>query len=426
MIRKEKIGVIKLEPVFNFVEMFEQSIGIKEPWKVDRAEFHDSDRTVHVYIKANKTVKYACPVCGKLSKRYDDEDEERVWRHADVMMYPCYIHCRRPRVNCPDHGVHVVDAPWARRGCRQTLLFEGYAMMLVGNMTLNEARKLLRISRTALEHIVGYWVEKAVAEEDLSAVKQLSIDETSFKRGQSYVTIVGDPFRRRVIGVEEGRDIEAVEKFSEDFMARGGDCLNVSHVSMDISKAYKSGCEICFPNARVVYDRFHIKKMMLGGLDEVRREEQGRKFSKSRKAGRKLLMIPEKRMSEQQKQAQALLCQEYPRTGRAFRMVQQLDDLYRCYNKKEAEVVFDKLTSWMMHSRLEPMKKVAKSLRRHKEAILEYFINRITNAFAEALNSLIQTAKRKARGFRTYKGYRTMIFLVVGKLQLSYPYPFRY
>lgn len=418
--------MIKLEPIFNFAGMFEQSIGIKEPWKVDRAEFQDRDRTVHVYIKANKTVKYACPECGKLSKRYDDEEDERVWRHADVMLYPCYIHCRRPRVKCLEHGIHVVDAPWARRGGRQTLLFEGYAMMVVENMTLNEARKILRISRTALQHIVEYWVGKAVAEEDLSAVTQLSIDETSFKRGQSYVTIVGDPPRRRVIGVEEGRNTEAVEKFSEDFMARGGDCHKVTHVSMDISKAYKNGCEICFPKAQVVYDRFHIKKMMLEGMDEVRREEQGRKFAKSRRAGRKLLMIPQHRMSEQQQQAQAKLCQEYPKTGRAFRMVQQLDDLYRCQSRHEAEDMLKKLTSWMMHSRLDPMKKVAKSLRRHKEAILEYFLNRITNAFAEALNSLIQAAKRKARGFRTYRGYRTMIFLVVGKLHLSYPYPFRY
>ena len=273
-------------------------------------------------------------------------------------------------------------------------------------------------------HIVSYWVEKAVAEEDLSEIEQLSIDETSFKRGQSYVTVIGDPPRRRVIGVEEGRDIDAVERFSLDFMARGGECNKIAHVSMDMSATYQKACDLCFPKAKVIFDHFHVKKLVLEGMDEVRRQEQGRKAALSKKAGRKLLMIPATRMTEQQEAAKEALCREYPKTGRAFRMVQQLDDLYRCQTLNEAKSVFRKLNSWMMHSRLEPMKKVARSLRKNQLEILEYFTNRLTNAFAEGMNSLIQAAKRKARGFHTFKGYRTMIFLAVGKLHLAYPHPF--
>lgn len=412
------------EPVFNFVEMFERSIGLKDPWKVKRAEFDPRDKAVHVYVEAQKTSKYPCPICGKLSERYDDEEDERAWRHADVVMYPCYIHCRRPRVNCSEHGIHVVDTPWARNGARQTLLFEGYAMMLAETMTLNEARKVLRISRTSLMHIVNFWVEKAVKETDLKEIEQLSLDETSFKRGQSYVTVIGDPMHKRVIGVEEGRDIDAVERFSLDFIARKGDCNKITHVSMDMSATYQKACELCFPNAKTVFDHFHVKKLVLDGMDEVRREEQGRKHSRSRSSGRKLLMIPEKRMTEDQYSVMQALCHEYPKTGRAFQMVQQFDDLYRCQTMSAAESVLKKLTSWMMHSRLSPMKKVAKSLRNNKTEILEYFKHQLTNAFAEGMNSLIQAAKRKARGFRTFYGYRTMIFLAVGRLHLSYPYPF--
>lgn len=413
-----------MEPVFNFVDMFESSIGLKEPWKVVRAEFDQRDRAVHVYIEARKAALYPCPECGKASKRYDDEDEERVWRHADVVMYPCYIHCRRPRVKCQEHGIHVVDAPWARKDSRNTFLFEGYAMMLAETMSLNEARRILRISRTALMHIVNYWVEKAVSEEDLSGVNQLSIDETSFKRGHSYVTVVGDPELRRVIGVEEGRDIDAVERFSLDFESKGGDCNRVNNVSMDMSKAYKSACTMCFPKAKVVFDHFHVKKLILDGMDTVRKEEQGKQIAHSKTAGKKLLMIPEKRMTEQQEAVKEVLCKTYPKTGRAFRMVQQFDDIYRCQTPEEAQSALKKLTSWMMHSKLEPMKNVAKSFRKNKTEILEYFKNRLTNAFAEGMNSMIQTAKRKARGLRTFESYRTMIFLVVGKLRLSYPQPF--
>lgn len=413
-----------MESVFNFIEMFEKSIGLQAPWEVSKAEFNERDKVVHVYVTARKTAQYPCPECGKLCPRYDDEEEERMWRHADVVMYPCYIHSRRPRIQCPEHGIRVVDAPWARRNARQTYLFEGYAMLLAESMSMNEARKILRISRTALMHIVKYWVEKAVAETDLSQVKQLSIDETSFKRGQSYVTVVGDPENHRVIGVEDGRDTEAVERFSLDFIARKGDCNEITHVSMDMSKTYRSATEICFPNAKVVFDHFHVKKLVLEGMDEVRREEQGKQFARSKKAGRKLLMIPETKMTEQQMLATMNLCKTYPKTGRAFRMVQLFDDLYRCHSKREAESVLKSLTSWMMHSKLEPMKRVAKSLRNNQVEILEYFVHRLTNAFAEGMNSLIQTAKRKARGFRTFAGYRVMIFLAVGRLHLSYPRPF--
>lgn len=291
-------------------------------------------------------------------------------------------------------------------------------------MSLNEACRVLRMSRTALLHIVNHWVEKAVKAESMSEVRQISLDETSFKRGQSYVTVVGEPCRHRVIGVEEGRDMDAVERFSLDFEKRGGDCTAVSDVSMDMSKVYRKAVDLCFPQARVVYDHFHVKKLVLDAMDQVRQEEQGKKYAKNRQAGRKLLMIPERRMSEEQKASKQALCQEYPKTGRAFQMVQQLDDLYFCQQKAEAESVMNRLTSWMMHSRLNPMKAAACSLRRNKEEILAYFIHRSSNAFAEGMNSLIQTAKRKARGFRTFLGFRTMIFLAVGKLQLSYPRPF--
>ena len=129
-------------------------------------------------------------------------------------------------------------------------------------------------------------------------------------------------------------------------------------------------------------------------------------------------------MTDQQLEAKSSLCEEYPRTGRAFRMVQAFDDVYRSATMEEARSVLKRVTSWMMHSGLEPMKKVARSLRKNLQDILEYFRNRLTNAFAEGMNSLIQAAKRKARGFRTYAGYRIMIFLVVGRLHLSYPHPF--
>ena len=115
----------------DFEEMFAQSIGIAEPWRIEGAEFSEEERAVHIYVTARKTSKYACPVCGEESPRYDD-DEERVWQHGDVVFFPCYVHCRRPRVRCGRcERIHVVTPPWGRERSRYTLLFEAYAMLLV-------------------------------------------------------------------------------------------------------------------------------------------------------------------------------------------------------------------------------------------------------------------------------------------------------
>ncbi|MEG0996787.1 MAG: helix-turn-helix domain-containing protein, partial [Clostridia bacterium] len=155
-------GVISMVEFHNFAEMFAKSIEITEPWRIEKASFDESAKQVHVYVSAKKTAKYACPICGELCERYDDEEEERVWQHGDVVYFPCFIHCKRPRVKCKKDGFRVVDAPWARRGSRFTLLFESYAMLLLEAMTVNEARKLLRISHTALTHIMTYWVNRGI------------------------------------------------------------------------------------------------------------------------------------------------------------------------------------------------------------------------------------------------------------------------
>ena len=257
---------------FNYEEMFAQSIGLQEPWRVERVEY--------------------------------DEEEERIWRHGDVCFFPCYVHCRRPRIKC-GNKYHVVTAPWARKGSRYTLLFESYAMLLMRSMPVEHARKLLCVSHTAMRRILKYWVGKAV--------------------------------------------------------------------------------------------------------------------SNKRNAGKKLLMIPEERQNEQQREAVALLSKKYPKTGRAFRMVQGLDEMYRCNHPSEAEKIFNRLTSWLKRSRLEPMKKVADTLRKHKKSILGYFFARVTNAVAEGINSIIQSAKRRARGYRTLESYKCMIYLVAGKFSLDCP-----
>ena len=259
-------------------------------------------------------------------------------------------------------------------------------------------------------------MNKRVAADNLSEVSALCIDDTSFRRGQSYVTVIIDAVERRVIDVEEGRSAQQVWDFATKLERKSGESARITQVASDMSSAYLSGIRDCFPNAQVVIDRFHVSKLMRDAMDEVRREEQGRKASRSRKSGKKLLMIPEARMDGQQQEKLANLSKLYPKTGRAFRMVQALDEVYKCSNVAQASSLFDKLYTWLRRSRLEPMKRVALTLRQYKTEILAFYFHYLTNAIAEGINSIIQAGKRKARGFATFRGFATMIYLESAKL----------
>lgn len=408
----------------DFKNMVEKSLNLSEPWYVKGAEFQANEPAIHIYVEVAKRARIACPKCGGATKRYGYEPRERVWRHGDCMFYPTYIHCRRPKVLCPSCGVQQVNAPFERKDSRFTLMFEGYAMLIMASMPIAKAARALRCDEKSLTNILNYWVEKAVDERKLDDVKSLAIDETSFKKGHDYVTVIIDAAKRAMIDVEPGKDASTVRKFTDKLIKKGGSCSEIKSVTSDMSAAFLSAVEDEFPNAKHTIDKFHVKQLMLKSLDEVRKREQKESSEKqSLFRGRKLFMIPEKRLTDGQKSALQSLSKQYPKTGRAYRIVSSLDDFYACETVEDADTVFIGLYSWMRRSRLPEMKSAAATLLKHKDRIMNYFNNRLTNAICEGINSMIQSAKRAARGFHTFKGFAAKIFLVAGKLNLAVPCP---
>ena len=411
--------------VTNFTKMIAGSLGLKEPWYIKGAEFLEDKQEVHIYVGVREDAVIVCPHCGQATQRYGYEPNERVWRHGDCMFFPTYVHCRRPRVMCPHCGVQQINAPFERKNSRFTLLFEGYAMLIMADMPRAKAAQILRCNEKSLAEILAYWVNKAVEERSLNDVSSLAIDETSFHRGHSYVTLVLDAQRRRVIDVERGRDKDTVLSFAQKLEQHGGDRSNIKAVTSDMSKSYVPAIKEVFTNAIHVIDKFHVKQILINALDEVRKAEQ--KQTENKRAlflGRRLFMIPQSRLSEEQTEKLANLSQSYPQTGRAYRIVAALDTFYASSTVEEAETTFSNLYSWMRRCRLQPMKEAAQTLLRHKDKIIAYFQERITNAICEGINSMIQAAKRKARGFHTFESFAAMIYLIAGKLKLAVPRPF--
>lgn len=408
--------------VENFDKMLAGSLRLEAPWYIIGAEFNEEEPAIHIHVGIDKAAALCCPVCGAPTKRYGYEPKERTWRHADCLFYPCYVHCKRPRVLCDKCGTVQVNAPFERKNSRFTLLFEGYAMLLLQDVPRARASRLLRCDEKSLAAILTYWVHDAVNRMDLSDVYSIAMDETSFRRGHKYVTVAVDAVRRRVFDVEPGRDKTAVKNVGEKLERNGGNTKSVNSVTSDMSASYLSAVREVFPNAKQTIDKFHVKQVLLKALDAVRKDEQkesGRK--KELFLRRKLFMVSQGRMTDKQRTMVTELSKQYKKTGRAFRIVRSLDDFYASTSMVEAQERLDKLYSWMRRCRLKPMKDAALTLRNHSKEILNYFHTRLTNAICEGINAMIQAAKRKARGFHTFEGYAAMIYLVAGKLELATP-----
>ena len=413
--------------VEHFMDRVAGSLGLKESWYVESAKFDPEAERVDIHVGVREDAAIPCPACGGPTSRYGYEPQERVWRHGDCMFFQTYVHCKRPRVKCPTCGVEQINAPFERKNSRFTTYSEGYARVLMADMPRAKAAKLLRCDEKPMANILSYWVDKAVNARSLANLEKLALDETSFKRGPDYVTLVIDAVGRCVVDVEDGREKTTVAQFCGKLKARGGNAANITAVTSDMSKTCGPAIEENFPNAEHVIDKFHVKQVMTNALEAVRRD--GQKDAAGKKdlfRNRYLFMRPQGKLTGEEADRIAALSRRFPKTGKAFRIVACLDEFCASPNMAEAETSFKRLYSWMRRCRLRPMKDAAQTLLRHRPKILAYFRERLTNAICEGIDAMVQAAKRKARGYHTFEGYSAMIYLVAGKLNLATPNPFRH
>ena len=194
-----------------------------------------------IRIKADRGSEFPCLVCGRMCKAHDFQ--EKTWRHLNFFQHHCYITASVPRTNCPEHGVKMVKVPWAHKGTRFTMLFEQAAMVLVREMPVAAASRIMGINDKRLWRIVFHYVNKAMSRLDLSQVQGIGIDETSSGKGHRYVTIFIDLDRkdRPVLFVTEGKGRETIEAFKKYLESHNGKPENIARVVCDMFRAFISG-----------------------------------------------------------------------------------------------------------------------------------------------------------------------------------------
>src|SRR5712691_6371232 len=242
------------------LDLFTRALGLAAPWQVVGVDFDESERRLELRIDFPPGARFPCPESGEPSPVHDTA--ERTWRHLDFFQHQAYLVARVPRVRCPDGAVRTVEVPWARPGSGFTLLFEALVMTLAAEMPVRAMAKLVAEHDTRLWRVIHHYVDAAWAAEDWSGLTRIGLDETSFRRGQDYVSVFADLDRRRVVYAIEGRDAPVVAGFAAELHAHGGDPEQVAEVLKDMSAAYREGVAEHLPEAEITFDRFHLAKLM--------------------------------------------------------------------------------------------------------------------------------------------------------------------
>jgi transposase len=400
--------------------LFGVALGINPPWEVVGIEFSKEAKRLDIKIDFKRGANFDCPVCGSPAPAYDTT--EKTWRHLNFFQYEAYLTARVPRVKCPNTGCGVkqVQVPWARAGSGFTLLFEALVMFLVREMPVKVVAALLGEHDTRIWRVLDYYVQRARAQADYSEVERVGIDETSARRGQDYISLFFDLDQRRLLFGTGGKDHETVKAFTEDLKAHGGMPEDVTAACIDMSKAFIKGIREALPNAEITFDPFHLIQHMNDALGKVRAEE-ARLFPELLHGSRYAFLKNPENLTEKQDEILTKLSRYRLKTAKAYLIKLALQDVYFAPTREDAVALLKSWYNWAIRCQIEQVKKVARTVKDHWNGILAWFDSKLSNGFLEAVNGLIQAAKRRARGYRSTKNLINMAYLIAGKLDFRLP-----
>jgi transposase len=400
-------------------ELLQKALGLAPPWQVSAAEFDPDQKRLDIRLDFPKGSTFTCPTCGQVGlKAYDTI--EKTWRHLNFFQHEAHLTARVARINCDQCGTRLVDVPWARAGSGFTLLFEAMIMVLAKAMPVKTIAAFVNEHDTRLWRILHHYVDDARKGADHSQVRQVGVDETSRRRGHNYVSLFVDLEESRVLFATGGKDASTVKRFKQDLIEHGGDPSAIEEMCCDMSPAFISGVEKQFPEAHLTFDKFHVIKILNDAVDQVRREEI--KDRPELKGSRYIwlknqpnLKVPQMDLLEQLTIKKLNL-----KTSRAYHIKLNFQELYQ-QPVEFAETYLKKWYFWATHSRLEPIINAAYTIKNHWDGVLRWFKSKINNGVLEGINSMIQAAKARARGYRTERNLITMIYLIAGKLKFDLP-----
>ena len=380
-----------------------------------------AEKTIEIDVRPRKGSQPNCCRCGKPGPGYDHLRERRfefipVWGFAVVLLY-----CMR-RVNCTHCGVKVEAVPW---GIGKHTLCKAYLLYLA-----HWARKLswkdtARSFHTSWEKVVWaveYVVQWGLEHRELGTIRAIGVDEIAYGKGHQYLTLVYQIQAGcvRLLWVGQERTKQSFELF---FTLIGKELAEqIEFVCSDMWKPYLDLIAKHCSNALNILDRFHVVAKMNAALDEVRASEARRMiqdgYEPVLKKSRWCLLKRPNNLTDNQRLKLRDVLRYNLKSVRAYLLKEEFQYFWGYDSATWAGKFLDRWCTDVMRSRIEPMKKFARTMRAHRELLLNYFRARkeFSSGVIEGLNNKAKVTMRKAYGFRTFRMTELALYHVLGKL----------
>lgn len=365
-------------------ELYQHILGLSSPWTVADVQLDHEAEEIRVRVEHPRGAKFRCPDCDCDCPIHDHAAERR-WRHLDSCQFKTLLIAAPPRVKCPRHGVKNASLPWAEKGSRFTMLLSGLPSTFCRRLKPSKVLK-------------GF------------------CEPVGIKLGTSLRNST-------VEAISDGNDTESgnqcFSQLSEEQLA------GVEAIAMDMSAALVKSAKANIPLAeeKIVHDRFYVMKLATAAVDKVRRGEHRQlsaegdhRLSRSRY----LWLTGQENLTDAQRERFEAIYSQEIQTGKAWAYKEMLRDLWHHDDAASASVFFKDWYKRVIHTKLTPLKKLAKTIRERITNVVSYCTHGITNAVAEGMNSKIMSIKRRVGGYRNRENFKTAIYFYCGGLDL-YP-----
>ena len=425
---------------------------------IENAYFYtDEDGINHIRICArpNRWHEDDCPICHKHCKRYDKKNHRpRIWRALDWNGTLVEISYETHRVKCPEHGVVVADVPWAYPNSGFTRDFDLTVGWLAVYLPRSVVSEYMRIDWETVGRCVHRTLNDIEPERSkrLDNLVYIGIDETSYKKGHKYITVIVNHVTNTVVWAAQGHGKTVLESFYRQLSKE--QLASIKVVTGDGARWITDCVNEFTPNCERCVDQFHVVQWAMEALDEVRREiwndahaeVKRMKQEHPRSIGRPktddslaaaiktvtqkaeliknsayaLGKAPE-HLTEKQRLHIQMIATNNSKLYRAYCLKESLRLLLKIKDPVEAEVELNHWLWWASHSRIPAFKKLYDKIKRHKKHILNAIQLGMSNARIEAINNKIKLIVRKAYGFRNIQNMLDMVYLVCSDLRVPLP-----
>ena len=381
-----------------------------------------SGKLIEVEVQSRKNGQRICSGCGKVRPGYDTMPSPRRFDFIPMWgMAVIFIYCMR-RVNCLDCGVRVEQVPWADGKSPVTHELKWFLAKWAKLMSWKEVATAFRVSWDCVFQSVKQAVSWGLSHRNMDGIESIGVDEVQWHRGHKYQTLVYqiDEGRKRLLWIGPDRTAKTLLRF---FRFLGKDrTKKLQFICSDMWQAYIKVILKKASQAIHVLDRFHVMQLIGKAINEVRAEEVKQLkldgYEPILKGTRWLLLKRPENLTDKQAVKLSELLLYNLRSIRSHLMKEDFQRFWEYSSAAWAGKFLDQWCSRAMKSKIEPMKKVARTLRSKRELILNWFRagGMLSSGVVEGFNNKVKLVTRKAYGFKTQEAYEIALYHNLGDL----------